>query len=58
MRLFFLFFALFFFSGCAITPEVSKSAEEESQAKILEYQIDAQKAQEEYKKLQSQRDKE
>jgi len=58
MRLLFLFFTLFLFSACSITPEVSKSSEKESQSKILANQTDAQQAKDEYKQLQAQRDKE
>ena len=58
MRLFFLFFTLFLFSACSTTPEVSTSAEKESHSKILANQTDAQLAQDEYKRLQEQRNKE
>ena len=58
MRLFFLFFTLFVLSACTTTPEVSKTAEEESHSKILANKTDAQQAKDEYKRLQEQRNKE
>ena len=58
MRLFLSFFTLFFFAACSITPEVSSTAEKESQSKILANQTDAMQAKNEYKQLQEQRDKE
>ena len=58
MRLLFLFFILVLFSACSTTPEVPVTAEKESHSKILANQTDAQQAQDEYKRLQAQRDKE
>ena len=53
-----LFLLSFIFSACVTTPEVSSDVQKESQSKILANQTDAQQAQNEYKKLQQQRDKE
>jgi len=58
MRLLFLLSSLFILSACMNTPEVSSSAEEKSTTQILSNKTDAQKAQDEYKKLQEQRGKE
>jgi hypothetical protein len=60
MRLLFLISALFFLSACMKTDtvEVPSSTEEKSATQILSNKTDAQKARDEYKKLQEQREKE
>ena len=55
MRLFFISFILLFISGCMETPELSSSKEVVVQDQIKSNQTEAQKAQEEYTKLQKQR---
>lgn len=57
MRLLFLLLTLFILSACGMTPEVSNTAEKESQTKILANQQDALEAKNEYKMLQEERDK-
>ncbi|GIT98930.1 hypothetical protein [Sulfurovum sp. TSL1] len=59
MRLLFLFPALFLLSACMDTAEVpTSSVEEKSIAQIQSSKTEAQKAQDEYKKLQEERAKE
>ncbi|WP_373030430.1 hypothetical protein [Sulfurovum sp.] len=59
MRLLFLFFALFILSACMDTAEVpTSSVEEKSITQIQSNITEAQKAQDEYKKLQEQRGEE
>ncbi len=58
MRLLFLFSTLFLLSACMDTAEVPSSAEEKSTTQIQSNKTDAQKAQDEYQKLQEQRGKE
>jgi|GEM_PF-1046044 len=60
MRLLPQLFALFFLSACMKTDtvEVPSSTEAKSTTQILSNQTDAQKARDEYKKLQQQREKE
>ena len=59
MRLLFLLSVLFFFSACTDTVEVPTShTEEKSIAQIQSNKTEAEKAQDEYKKLQAQREKE
>ena len=57
MRLSFLFLTLLFFSACA-SPEISETNEKTTTKKIQSNQSDASDAQNEYKRLQAQRDKE
>ncbi len=57
MRPFFLFLFLFFLSACTDTVEVpTSSAEEKSITQIESSKTEAQAAQDEYKKLQAQRE--
>ena len=59
MRLLFLLPALFVLSACMDTVEVpTSSAEEKSTTQIQSNITEAQKAQDEYKKLQEKREKE
>lgn len=58
MRLSFLLFILFILSACSITPEVTASTENSTTKKIQSNQSAAVHAQDEYKKLQAQREKE
>lgn len=59
MRLLFLLPVLFFLSACMDTVEVPTShTEEKSIAQIQSNKTEAQKAQDEYKKLQAEREKE
>ena len=60
MRRLFLFSVLFFLSGCMKTDtvEVPSSTEARSTTQIQSNKSDAQKAREEYKKLQEQRKQE
>ena len=60
MRLLYLSFTLLFLSACMKTDtvEVPSSTEEKSTTQILDNKSDAQKAREEYKKLQEQREQE
>ena len=58
MRLSILLFTLFMLSACTITPEISSSTENTTTKKIQSNHSDATNAQDEYKKLQAQREKE
>ena len=60
MRLPFLLLASFLISGCVNTDviDVPSSTEQRSTTQILDNQIEAQDARDEYKKLQEQRDQE
>jgi len=58
MRLSFLILTVFLFSACTPTPEVASSAEHATEKKIQSNQSAAMYAQDEYKKLQAQREKE
>ena len=58
MRLPFLFSILLLFSACSTTPEVNSSNEKATEKKIQSNQSTAASAQDEYKKLQAQREKE
>lgn len=59
MRQLFLFSTLFFLASCMDTAEVpSSSAEEKSTTQIQSTKAEAEKAQDEYQKLQEQRGKE
>jgi len=58
MRLFFLIFILFSLTACSTTPKVSLSTEKTTAKKIQSNQSAATNAQDEYKKLQAQREKE
>jgi len=58
MRLSFLILTVFLFSACTTTPEVSPSTENTTEEKIQSNQSAAIYAQDEYKKLQVQREKE
>ena len=55
MRLLLLTFILLFISGCMETPELSSSKEIIAQDQIKSNQTEAEKAKEEYSKLQKQR---
>ena len=55
MRLLFSLFILFALSACTNTPEVSSKREQTTTDKILTNKINAQEAQDEYKKLQDRR---
>ena len=55
MRLLLLSFLLLFISGCMETPELSSSKEVVAQDQIKSNKTEAQKAKEEYTKLQKQR---
>ena len=55
MQFFFAFFTIFFMSGCMETPEISSSKEVTAQKQIASNKSEAQKAKEEYIKLQKQR---
>ncbi len=52
---FYFFFFLFFLWGCTETPEVSSSKDIAAKEQIMTNKTEAQKAQEEYLKLQQQR---
>ncbi len=58
MRLLLLTFILLFISGCMETPELSPSKEVIAQDQIKTNQTEAEKAKEEYIKLQKQRNSE
>ena len=58
MRLLFIFFILLLVSGCMETPELSSSKEVIAQDQIKANQTEAEKAKEEYVKLQKQRSSE
>lgn len=58
MRLLFLLSTLFLLSACMDTAEVPSSTEEKSTTQILSNKTEAEKARDEYKKLQEQRGKE
>jgi len=58
MRLFFISLILLFISGCMETPELSSSKEIIAQDQIQTNKNEAQKAKEEYIKLQKQRSNE
>ncbi|MBA1420669.1 MAG: hypothetical protein FAF03_07415 [Epsilonproteobacteria bacterium] len=49
---------LFFISACSSTPDISLVNETDTEQKILSNQSAAYQAQDEYKKLQAQREKE
>ncbi|MFK5976406.1 MAG: hypothetical protein QM493_07855 [Sulfurovum sp.] len=55
MPIIFLVVSIFILSGCMDTIEVPSIEEERSSQKIIVNKIDAQKAKEEYKKIQAQR---
>ncbi len=57
MRLSFLLSSLLLFCACSTTPEVSPSNENTTASRIQSNQSDALAAQDEYKKLQEQRNK-
>jgi len=58
MHLFFLLSTLLILSACSTTPEISSSNENSTAQKIQSNHSAATYAQDEYKKLQAQRDKE
>ena len=58
MNLSFLLSALLILSACSTTPEISSSSEITTTQKIQSNYSTATNAQDEYKKLQAQRDKE
>jgi outer membrane biogenesis lipoprotein LolB len=58
MHLSFLLSALLILSACSTTPEISSSNENSTAQKIQSNHSVASNAQDEYKKLQAQRDKE
>ncbi len=58
MRLLFISFLLLLISGCMETPELSSSKEVIAQDQIKSNKTEAQKAQDEYIKLQKQRSNE
>jgi len=58
MHLSFLLSTLLILSACSTTPEISSSSENSTAQKIQSNQSAATNAQDEYKKLQAQRDKE
>ena len=58
MRLLFSLFILFNLTACMSTPEISSNQEKTTTDKILTNKATAQEAQDEYKKLQAQRDNE
>ena len=58
MRLLFISFILLFISGCMETPELSPSKEVVAQDQIKANLTEAEKAKEEYSKLQKQRSSE
>jgi starvation-inducible outer membrane lipoprotein len=58
MHLFFLLSTLLILSACSTTPEISSSNENSTAQKIQSNHSAAAHAQDEYKKLQAQRDKE
>ena len=58
MQLLFSLFILFTLTACMSAPEISSSQEKTTTDKILTNKATAQEAQDEYKKLQAQRDNE
>jgi len=58
MRFAIFFTSLLFLSACSSTPDVSSVNETDTEQKILSNQSAAAQAQDEYKKLQVQREKE
>jgi len=58
MHLSFFIFTLFIFTACSTTPEVTSSTEKTTEKKIQSNQSAATDAQDEYKRLQAQREKE
>ena len=58
MRFLFSLFILFALSSCTNTPEISSKHEQITTDKILTNKANAQEAQNEYKKLQEQRENE
>lgn len=58
MQFVILFTFLFFLSACSLAPDVSLVNETDTQQKIISNQSAATQAQDEYKKLQVQREKE